>query len=254
MTHIVTDLYRYPIKGMNAEALEAVDLLPGEAFPLDRAYAFALTGTRFDENAPTHLPKTEFLMLMRDERLAELSAVLEDNASRVTIYQGRDVLVSGDLSDSAQRAAIERSVGGFMGLPENDVPRLVHADGHTFSDHRNKVVSIINLASVRALEEAMGGPVHPLRFRGNLYIDGGGAWEEFQWIGQALEIGTTRLTVTKRTDRCAATSVNPDTARRDLNVVKGLTRAFGHFDMGIYARVEEGGTIAVGDAVGFPGN
>ena len=34
-----------------------------------------------------------------------------------------------------------------------------------------KVVSIINLASVAAIEDPVGAPVDPLRFRGNLYVD-----------------------------------------------------------------------------------
>ena len=49
---------------------------------------------------------------------------------------------------------------------------MLQAPGHSFSDVARKVVSIINLASVAAIENAVGAPVHPLRFRGNLYVDG----------------------------------------------------------------------------------
>ena len=48
-------------------------------------------------------------------------------------------------------------------------PRVLHADGHSFSDLARKVVSIINLASIAAVEDMVGAPVNPLRFRGNLY-------------------------------------------------------------------------------------
>jgi uncharacterized protein YcbX len=52
-----------------------------------------------------------------------------------------------------------------------------------------------------------------------------------------------------RIPRCAATSVNPETAQRDLTVPKALKQHFGHVDMGVYAEVVRGGRVAVGDPV-----
>ena len=49
--------------------------------------------------------------------------------------------------------------------------------------------------------------------------------------------------------RCAATQVNPVTAKRDLDIVAALERAFGHINMGVYAEVVAGGEITVGDAL-----
>ena len=53
-------------------------------------------------------------------------------------------------------------------------------------------MSIINLASVAALENAAGAPVHPLRFRGNLYVDGWPAWHEFDLLDAEIAIGRAR--------------------------------------------------------------
>jgi len=55
--------------------------------------------------------------------------------------------------------------------------------------------------------------------------------------------------VVKRTVRCAATNVDPDTGARDLEVPKTLLRQLGHADCGIYAEVVEGGEIAPGDQI-----
>ena len=42
-------------------------------------------------------------------------------------------------------------------------PKVLHGDGHSFSDIAKKVVSIINLASVAAVETAAGVAVLPAK-------------------------------------------------------------------------------------------
>ena len=112
------------------------------------------------------------------------------------------------------------------------------------------MVSIINLASVAALETAVGAPVHPLRFRGNLYVEGWPAWREFDLLGQEIAIGPqARLKIVKRIVRCAATDVDPDTGIRDLAIPSTLMRTFGHADCGVYGEVIADGEIAIRDNV-----
>src|SRR5216683_2961866 len=113
----------------------------------------------------------------------------------------------------------------------------------------DKYVSLINHASIAALETAMGVSVDPLRFRANVYFDGASAWSEHDWIGCEITLGAARLRVISPITRCAATQVNPVTAKRDLDIVAALGRAFGHINMGVYAEVVAGGEIAVGDAL-----
>ncbi len=55
----------------------------------------------------------------------------------------------------------------------------------------------------------MDAPVHPLRFRANLYVEGWPAWHEFDLVDGMLAIGETRLKVVKRIVRCAAVNVDP---------------------------------------------
>jgi uncharacterized protein YcbX len=131
-----------------------------------------------------------------------------------------------------------------------DTPR------HAFADARpkpnattDKYVSLINRASIRAPEEAMGVPVDPIRFRANLYFDGAAAWSEHDWIDSEITLGAARLRVISPITRCAATQVNPVTAKRDLDIVAALGRAFGHINMGVYAEVVTGGEIAEGDVL-----
>ena len=106
---------------------------------------------------------------------------------------------------------------------------------------------MINRASLAALEAAMGVPVDPLRFRANVDFDGAAAWAEHDWIDSEITVGPARLRVISPITRCAATQVNPVTAKRDLDIVAALGRAFGHINMGVYAEVVRGGEIGVGD-------
>jgi hypothetical protein len=126
---------------------------------------------------------------------------------------------------------------------------VLHGANHSFSDVAKKVVSIINVASVAAIETVAGAPVNPLRFRGNVYVAGWPAWHEFDLLGSELAAGNARLKVVKRIVRCAATEVDPDTGIRDLGIPHTLMQSFGHADCGVYAEVIAGGDIAVGDAI-----
>jgi hypothetical protein len=112
------------------------------------------------------------------------------------------------------------------------------------------VVSFINLASVAAIEELVGAPVDPLRFRANVYLAGWPAWSELDLVGKTLCVGAAaRRKVVKRIVRCAATNVDPAAGIRDLEIPKTLLRANGHADCGVYAEVIEAGDIAAGDTI-----
>jgi uncharacterized protein YcbX len=222
---------------------------PGQTLPADRRYAIENGPSGFDPDAPSYLPKSRFLMLMRDERLAQLDTRYDDPTHTLVIrHEGREV-ARGDLSAEDGRLAIEAFLRRFMRAELRGPPKVLHADGHSFSDVAAKVVSIINLASVAAIETAVGVPVHPLRFRANLSVDGWPAWHEFGLLGQEIAIGDVRLKVTKRIRRCAAINVDPDTGIRELALPDTLLRTFDHADCGVYAQVIAGGEIAVGDTV-----
>jgi uncharacterized protein YcbX len=187
-------------------------------------------------------------MLMRNERLARLRTRFDDKSHTLAIESDGREATRGDLRTPAGRAQVEAFFAKFCADELRGSPKVLHAPGHSFSDVARKVVSIINLASVAALETAVGAPVHPLRFRGNVYVTGWPAWREFDLVGEEIAIGNgARLKIVKRIVRCAATNVDPDTGIRDLTIPETLMRTFGHADCGVYGEVVGGGEIAVGD-------
>ena len=249
MSARISAIYRYPVKGLSPEALPQVTLAPGRTLPADRSYAIENGPSGFDPAAPQYFPKQRFLMLMRNERLAALDTHYDEASHTLTIRLNGAEAARGDLLTAEGRAAIESFFAHYSANELRGPPKVMLGDGHSFSDVAAKVVSIINLASVAAVEGAVGDPVDPLRFRGNLHVEGWPAWQEFDLLGQTLAIGDARLKVVKRIVRCAATNVEPGTGTRDLEIPKTLVQAFGHMDCGVYAEVTAGGTISQTDPI-----
>lgn len=247
---VIQSIYRYPVKGLSPEPLARVSLAAGQTLPADRLYAIENGPSGFDPAAPRYQPKTRYLMLMRHERLATLRTRFDDDSHTLTVTSdGRDV-ARGDLRTADGRAAIERFFSSFSADDLRGPPKVLHAPGFSFSDVAAKVVSIINLASVADLENYVGAPIDPLRFRANFYVTGWPAWQELDWVGRVLSIGDgVQAKIVKRIVRCAATNVDPATGIRDLEIPKTLMKTFNHADCGIYGEVVTPGTIAVGDRV-----
>jgi uncharacterized protein len=247
----IESLYRYPVKGLSPEPLTGAALTAGDYFPGDRLFAIENGPSGFDPAAPAHQPKIKFLMLMRDERLATLRTRYDDEAGTLAISENGRETVRADLATKEGRLAVEAFFRKFMPNDLRGAPKVLGApEKFRFTDSRRGFVSFINLASVAELETAVGAPVHPLRFRGNVYLRGWPAWSEFDLVGREIAVGpTARLKVSKRIERCAATNVDPDTGQRDLTIPRTLLQTFGHTDCGIYAEVIAAGPIAPGDTI-----
>jgi len=245
-------LYRYPVKGLTPEPLAHAKLEPGETLAFDRAYAIENGPGRFDPALPRHLPKVNFLMLMRNERLATLRSAFEDATETLTLSREGKRLARGQLTTPLGRRLIEQFIAAYMQADLRGPPKIVRAPGHSFSDMAAKCVHIVNLASVRELERALGRPVDPLRFRANLYLEGIAPWTELRWLGKAICVGAARLAVFARTRRCEAINVDPTSGARDMALPAVMQRTWGHADFGVYAVVEAAGEITPGAAVTAP--
>ncbi|NIX75147.1 MOSC domain-containing protein [Microvirga terricola] len=250
MTIRIAALYRYPVKGLSPEQLPSADLIAGRHFPADRIFAIENGPAGFDPKNPIHQPKDKFLMLMRNASLAQLKTRYLDEATTLVIEEGGREVARGDLSTREGRLAVEAFIRRFMPKELRGAPKVLAApEGIRFTDSRRGFVSIINLASVRALEETIGAPVDPLRFRGNVHVEGLAPWQEFDLVDRVIVSPSgIRLRGIKRIERCAATTVDPATGLRDLQIPKGLMKGFGHVDCGVYAEVLSGGRIAEGDS------
>jgi GntR family transcriptional regulator / MocR family aminotransferase len=249
---VVTGLYRYPVKGLSPQSIETIRVHAGQPFSFDRVFALARPGAAMNAADPKWAKKGLFVMLMLDEGLARVRTQLDEATLELSVLDGDRPVLAADLADANGRARVEaffHRLVPTLAAP----PTLVRArDGH-FMDKPDNVVSLINLATVRALEALWGFSIDPLRFRANIYIDGAAPWEEFEWIGNDIRLGEAVFWVDRRNGRCGATNVDPATGLRDRDIPGSLRKAFGHKDLGVYLVARTDGDLAVGDALQRPG-
>jgi hypothetical protein len=242
-------IYRYPVKGLPGEALEAVPLVVGQGLPLDRRFAIARGDTRPAAGSPAWLPKQWFVMLMKDTALARLVPRIDWDTATIELCAPGEPPCVARFDTAEGRRRIDDYVNGLLGPRREGPARWVESSEVSYTDVPQNCVSLLNLESVRELEARMAHPIDPRRFRANFHLDGVAAWADFDWVGQEIRIGEAILRIPARIPRCAATGVDPDSGVRDVNVVKGLRAAYGHYDMGIYGEVLHAGRVAAGDVV-----
>ena len=173
-----------------------------------------------------------------------ISATLDEASEAVTLRHPNrpDLTVQPD-TDSARLIHWVRPLVDADRAQPTQVYRL---DGRSFTDTPYPSISLCNHASLGALEQLTGTPVQPERWRANIWFEGATAWDEFDWVGRQMRIGTVRLKVEDRIRRCLATTVNTDTGVRDVDTLKALNM-LDHQDFGIYASIIETGEVACGD-------
>jgi uncharacterized protein YcbX len=198
----------------------------------------------FDPAAPAYLPKIRFVMLMRNARLAGYATTFEDATGTFSVSRAGRTLGSAPLFEAEGRARIGDTFADELRGPS----RILSSPGHSFSDCSLKPLHLVNLASVRALEERLDRRIDPLRFRPNIVIDGAGPFAELGWIGRKPTLPCLLLSGERRTERCAATNVESGTGGATTRS-RALMRLHGHADFGIYVGTAAGGAMAVGNAI-----
>ena len=242
----IQSLLRHPVKGFTPEALDRAVLSEGGYFPCDRIYAVEDGPSGFDPQAPAFAPKQKFTVLAKIASVARARTAFDDETGELKVAADGRRGVSANLRTADGRAVFEAWLADFLGEAARGPLKLVEAPGHRFTDHPQGFVSVVNLASVRDLEQRVGQPLDPLRFRANIYVDGWPAWIENDWVGRTLRLGSAEVSVFKPIVRCVATHVDPTTGERDIDLVRALHDHYGHLFCGIYVSVTASGAVALG--------
>lgn len=247
MTITVTDLFRHPVKAYGVERLDQVTLLAGACLPGDRKWAVLDEAGSFDHDAPGWTSCRNFAHGAKSPELMAVTARTESDG-RITLMHRDLPNVTVDLNLPADRARFLRWAAPLTAEGRAASVDVVRAGvGMTDSDYPS--VSIMGRSSLRALSQAAGRDLAQARFRGNVWVDGTGPWEEFEWVGKRLSLGQAVLEGMEPITRCRATTANPETGQRDTDTLGLLNDRFGHQEFGLAARVIEGGLVAQGDTL-----
>ena len=245
MTIRLAQICRYPIKAYGREMLASVRLSAGQGLPFDREWAVAHEAAKL---VPGWNPCMNFTRGAKAPALMAVTARLDEAARRVTLAHPE----AGEITVAPDEAADQTRLLAWADPlipPGRARPASVVRAGVAMTDSDYPTVSVLSLASLRALSERMGMDLSIHRWRANLWLDGAEPWAEWDWIGKRFSVGDAILEVVERITRCTATTVDPETGKVDGNTLSALETGYGHQDFGIYARVVEAGTIALNDAV-----
>jgi uncharacterized protein len=227
--HRVVGLWRYPVKSMLGETVDAAEIGP-IGLPGDRAYGIVDSGTG------------KVLTARREPRLLFASASWHDGEVAIVTSDGERLD-----SDEALSAWLGRPVrltragdeGGVYEAPEDEETETDWSSwqgpGHAWHDSGRTRVSLVSTATLG---------VWPLqRFRANVLLDGA---DEDALVGTRVRLGTAVLEVTKRISRCVMITRAQPGIDIDRDVLRTIHRERGG-QLAIGALVTESGSAAVGD-------
>lgn len=243
----VTEIFRHPLKSHGRELLAQVTLIAGQSMPWDRRWAVAHEVSNADGS--------EWAACANFSRGAKAPKLMATRSS-LDEATGTLTLSHPERKDFTFQPDDERQLTGFLAWVKPLMPndraqsaRVVRLPERGFTDTDYASVSINSHASLRDLSAYMERDLSPLRWRGNIWIDGLKPWEENTWVGQRFQIGDAVFEGVEPIGRCLATTVNPETGARDADTLKALNEHVGHQDFGLYAKVITGGLIKTSDSL-----
>ena len=243
----VVGLWRYPVKSLQGEPLDAARVERDGVFG-DRRW-----GIRDQRTG-------RILTARRRPELLGACASYHGDEPVIRLPDGRTVVGPGKQTDRqlsewlASPVSLVASVGSAPGRAEyfadatNDTSQAVE---WTMPDGRYvdaAPVLLLTTASLRtAARHHPNGAWDPRRFRPNILIDlEGEGWIEDSWIGQQVRVGAVAVIPTQRCIRCTMVTRSQPGLDADVEIFRTLARHHhGHF--GVWSEVFTPGNLSVGD-------
>jgi len=258
----ITNICRYPIKGLQGECCDSVDLKPGCGIAHDREYAITHANSNANTVCPAWMHRRNYVAIARSPQIYSLSLSREPPKSADT--GSLQVSLNGETcfetSHSAEPLAIESPAFSQLLEPTQRGPhQLIKTSGYSLWDAPFASISLLNLASLEALSKELGQPIEHSRFRGNIWFRGTSAWQELDWVGKKLHVqsmpgaddaesaNSISFRVIDRIERCRVINTNPETGQLDYTITRHLLDTRGHADFGVHLEVLNDGVLAVGD-------
>lgn len=172
----------------------------------------------------------------------------------VRVHRDRFKAMVGDLKADRWLTAFLREPCRLAFFPE-EARRTVDphiAPGHPVGFADGYPLHLTTEESLADLNRHLSRPSSMLRFRPNLVVAGGRAWEEDEW--RVLQVGAAKIGLVKPCARCSVTTVDQGTGVRErepLRTMKGIRSWEGKVYFGQNGVTMTPGRFRVGDDVGI---
>jgi uncharacterized protein len=232
----ISAIFRYPVKSMAGESL-AVARLGWHGIEGDRRFAFRRLNDKsnFPWLTASKLPE---LILYKAYGLDGNNA--EPLPTHVRTPDGNEY----ELQSNELRGEISTRYG-------SDV-ELMNLKAGVFDEAS---VSVITSSTVQCIGRESGRDVDLRRFRPNVVIETDSSIEPFaedSWVGQTLVFGegdtSASVKIYMKDERCRMVNLDPDTAERDVQVMRTIARLNQNYAGG-YGTVVRAGELRVGQVV-----
>ncbi len=261
----VVSLWRYPVKSMMGEELNATEVAE-QGLLGDRAYALMDSATGKVVSAKN--PRRWSQLFDFQAALAEPPGMAEKIPSvQITLPDGTILLSQETETNQVLSKVLGREVKLETAAPTQpsleeywpDIEGLPHRE--TVTDESTLASTFFDLATVHLLTTATIDQLRELtptgrfearRFRPNLVVEPTQAQKAFvenDWIGQTLCIGEEiRLSITGPCPRCVMTTLPQGDLPNDPSILRTAVQ-HNQGNVGVYASVLQGGTARRGDPV-----
>jgi uncharacterized protein YcbX len=231
-------VFRYPVKSMAGVDLDGASL-GWHGIEGDRRFALRRTADQsgFPWLQASRLPD---LLLYQPHAQVEVG---QPEDSRQTKYvrtpEGRELELQGE--ELAEE--LSRKHGSAV--------RMMQLRHGIFDEAQ---ISVINLATILAIERESGRPLDLRRFRPNIVIetDSDEPFAEDNWLGKSLHFGaeadSPAVSITMRDMRCVMINLDPETAEADATVMKAAVRLNANH-AGVYGTVIRTGELSIDQKV-----
>lgn len=248
---ILNKIYRHPIKSIGSELLKRISLFSGKTMPGDRVWALAHDKTRIPDTKKDWIPCSSFLRGSIAPSFMAISSIYNEESGTITLIHPDHDKITFNPDNKKDLNLFLEWIKPLCPLNGPSPCELYKIGDRGLTDTEYPSVSLLSLESLNELSTKIGFDLDPRRFRGNLWLSGGKPFEEFDWLGQEIILGSSKLKVIEPIERCNATKVNPISGEKDIDTLNALNTYYGHQDFGVYCEILTDGTVEKGNQLIF---
>ncbi len=246
---ILQEIWRYPIKGFNGEKLIKTSLKKNRIIEGDREFAISIGKENSEKPKNTFWqPKRNYIQLLNSNEITKYNVRIDKKTNFLKVSNKGKVILNVSIEEIKNC-----SNKFFKFLPQRYkyLPKLVSLKKNGFTDNSQPFISIGGSGSIENLSIKSGLDLETQRFRLNLIIKTSKPFEEFNWVGKNISVGSAVIKIVERVGRCSAINIQPKTANKPLDLLPIMRSKYGHTDLGIFGLVIKNGIVNIGDEIKF---